>query len=187
MKRLLPIVLLFTTACAQSGLPPIGAEIPMSMLAINVPVKIQTSLVLVDFRGGIKQRVEVNPDDPINSRRLRIVGFKMSAELPENDGTLTIEQNDVDEDAKSLLKLTQRFPPRYEHVNLLSFTLTIDHPDEPLVLITKDPMKLIGTLTQFPPKGDLYQLQNPVDLVLPDDPNTTLVTIQKFPVKIGGL
>ncbi|CAO3568993.1 unnamed protein product [Mortierella alpina] len=195
MKRLLAIVLLFTTACAQTGLPPIGAEIPMSMLAINVPMRIRTSLVTVDFRGGMKQRVEFNPDDPTNSRRLRIVGFRMSAELPDNGGTLTIEQNDIDVDAKSLLKLTQRFPPRYEQVTLLSFTLTIDQPDErslakrrePLVLTTKDPMKLIGQLTQFPPRGDLYQLQNPVDLVLPDDPDTTIATIQKFPVKIGGL
>ncbi len=57
---------------------------------------------------------------------------------------------------------------------------------EPLILTTKDPALLIGKLTQFPPKGDLYQLQNPVDLVLPDDADTTIATIEKFPVKVGG-
>jgi hypothetical protein len=114
---------------------------------------------------------------------------------------ITIEQNDVDVDAKSLLRLTNRFPPRYEQTMVLSFTMTIDQPEkmlrglgirsskvyEPLVLTTKDPAKLIGTLTQFPPKGDLYKLQNPVDLVLLDEPNTTIATIERFPVKVGGL
>ncbi|MFE2521619.1 hypothetical protein [Streptomyces mirabilis] len=62
--------------------PPIGAEIPCSMLAINSPLKIRNSLVTVDFRGGIKHRVDANPNDPINSVRMRTVGFKISAELP---------------------------------------------------------------------------------------------------------
>lgn len=191
----------------QTGLPPIGAEIPCSCLAINTPLQIRTALVSVDFRGGIKVRVDVNPDDPINSVRLRVVGHRVTAELPGGDsaeqggGTITIEQNDVDVDAKSLLKLTQKFPPRYEQTMVLSFTMTIDQPDgllrragirsrkayEPLVLTTKEPGMLVGQLTQFPPRGDLYQLQNPIDLVLPDDPDTTIASIQKFPVKVGGL
>jgi len=189
------------------GLPPIGAEIPCSCLAINTPLRIRTSLVTVDFRGGIKVRVDVNPDDPINSVRLRVVGHKVSAELPGDlsdkagGGSITIEQNDVDVDAKSLLRLTQRFPPKYEQIMVLSFTMVIEQPErmlqmagiqsrkayEPLILTTKDPAKLIGTLTQFPPRGDLYQLQNPVDLIDLENPDVTVATIEKFPVKVGGL
>ncbi|MET7899821.1 hypothetical protein [Streptomyces mirabilis] len=174
-------------------LPPIGAEIPCSMLAINTPLQIRTSLVTVDFRGGIKHRVDVNPNDPINSVRMRTVGFKISAELPgENgdSGTITIEQNDVDVEAKSLLRMTQNFPPKYENIMVLDFTMVIQQPgngSEPLILTTKDPAKLIGTLTQYPPRGDLYQLQNPVDLVDLENPDTVVATIQKLPVKIGGL
>ncbi|MFF8029658.1 hypothetical protein ACFZDJ_53410 [Streptomyces sp. NPDC007896] len=44
-------------------------------------------------------------------------------------GTITIEQNDVDVDAKSLLRLSQKFPPKYEQIMVLSFTMTIDQPD----------------------------------------------------------
>ena len=188
-------------------LPPIGAEIPCSCLAVDTPLTIGTSLVTVDFRGGIKVRVDVNPEDPVNSVRLRVVGHKVSAELPEDEGgkrgggTITIEQNDVDVDAKSLLRLTQQFPPMFEQTMVLSFTMTIDNPEkylrgagirtskayEPLVLTTKDPGRLLGSLTQFPPKGDLYQLQNPIDLVLPDNPDRTIATIDRFPVKVGGL
>ncbi|MFD7475981.1 hypothetical protein ACFV8Z_28460 [Streptomyces sp. NPDC059837] len=176
-------------------LPPIGAEIPCSMLAINSPLKIRNSLVTVDFRGGIKHRVDVNPNDPINSVRMRTVGFKISAELPRENGgrgSITIEQNDVDVDPKSLLRITQSFPPKFENIMVLSFTMVIEQPGngnggEPLILTTKDPAKLIGTLTQYPPKGDLYQLQNPVDLIDLENPDTVVATLQKLPVKIGGL
>ncbi|MEU0822924.1 hypothetical protein [Streptomyces mirabilis] len=175
-------------------LPPIGAEIPCSMLAVNSPLKIRNSLVTVDFRGGIKHRVDVNPNDPMNSVRLRTVGFKMSAAMTDETGNggggVTIEQNDVDADPKSLLKVTQTFPPKFEIITVLDFTMTIEQSgngDEPLVLTTKDPAKLIGTLTQYPPKGDLYQLQSPVDLIDLENPGIVVATIQKLPVKIGGL
>ncbi|HEX4701171.1 MAG TPA: twin-arginine translocation signal domain-containing protein [Pseudonocardiaceae bacterium] len=188
-------------------LPPIGAEIPCSCLAINTPLQIRTSLVTVDFRGGIKVRVDVNPNDPINSVRLRVVGHKVSADLPAplsngaGGGSITIEQNDIDVDPKSLLRITQHFPPKFEQIMVLSFTMVVEQPQamlrmagirsskayEPLILTTKDPAKLIGQLTQFPPRGDLYQLQNPVDLIDLENPDTTIATIQKFPVKVGGL
>ncbi|TVT07978.1 hypothetical protein FNH07_14165 [Amycolatopsis bartoniae] len=68
--------------------------------------------------------------------------------------------------------------------------MTIEDPperqNEPLVLTTKDPGKLVGQLTQFPPRGDLYKLQNPIDLVLPDNPDETIASIEKFPVKVAG-
>jgi hypothetical protein len=203
------------TAAAASGvapaspnplLPPIGAEIPCSCLAINTPLQIRTSLVTVDFRGGIKVRVDVNPDDPVNSVRLRVVGHKVSATLPGRqsqgaDGSITIEQNDVDVDPKSLLRIAQSFPPKFEQIMVLSFTMVIEQPQtmlamagiksskayEPLILTTKDPAKLIGSLTQFPPKGDLYQLQNPVDLIDLENPDTVVATIKQFPVKVGGI
>lgn len=187
-------------------LPPIGAEIPCSCLAINTPLQIRTALVSVDFRGGIRVRVDVDPNDPINSVRLRVVGHRVSAELPgaqssQGGGSITIEQNDVDVDPKSLLRLTQRFPPKFEQIMVLSFTMVIDQPQqmlrlagirsskayEPLILTTKDPARLVGQLTQFPPRGDLYRLQNPVDLVDLENPDVTVATIQKFPVKVGGL
>ncbi|MFJ5776157.1 hypothetical protein [Streptomyces sp. NPDC093094] len=171
------------------GLPPIGAEIPCSHLAINTPVRYKDQLHSIDFRGGIKHRVDVNPDDPINSVRLRIVGHRVSAELPgDSGGSVTIEQNDIDVDAKSILRLTQQFPPRYEHRDFLSFTMIFEQPEsEPVVAVTKEPMVLIGQLTQYPPRGDLYRIEKPVELVDPDDPAKVIAVIEKFPVKVGGL
>lgn len=165
------------------------------MLGINTPLKIRTSLVNVDFRGGIKHRIDVNPHDPVDSVRMRTVGFRISADLPAPEeggaaGRITIEQDDVDVDAMSLLRMTQKYPPRFENIWVLPFKMTIEQPgvgDNPLVLTTKDPAKLIGKLTQYPPRGDMYQLQNPVDLIDLEDPDTVVATLQKLPVKIGGL
>ena len=175
------------SSSTRALLPPIGAEVPSSMLAINTPLRIRTSLVTVDFRGGIKQRVDVNPDDPYTSVRLRTIGFKVSAELPDG-GSITFEQSDVDVDAQSRLTVTQQFPPKFQERDVIPFTATIDMPgQEPLVLEGKEPMVLNATLTQYPAKGDQYQLERPVDLVSPDNPDTVVGTLEKFPAKRGGL
>ncbi|MFB9689501.1 hypothetical protein [Amycolatopsis plumensis] len=199
----LAALLLVAAAPAAQGrplddvLPPIGQEIELTGDAPDTPLQIRDSAESVHFTGGLRVKVEADPDDPLTSRRLQVSGMRFTGNLADGGGdgrarqggTITIEQNDVDVDAKSLLKLTQKFPPRYEQIMVLNFTMTIDQPDraEPLVLTTKDPAKLIGQLTQFPPSGDIYQLQNPVDLVLPDNPDDTVATLQQFPVKVGGL
>ncbi|WP_217554979.1 hypothetical protein [Streptomyces sp. GbtcB6] len=173
------------------ALPPTGAQIPCNSLAINVPLQIRNKPVSVDFRGGWQHRVEPNPNDPINSVRLRLIGFQMTAEFPALEGkakggTITIEQSDGEADAVSLLKRSQL---GYECSLVMSpFTMVIQQPgSEPLVLYTKNQFTLIGQLTQYPPKGDEFQLQNPVDLSDLGNPDTVVATIQKFPVKVSGL
>ncbi|MFE6977078.1 hypothetical protein [Streptomyces sp. NPDC057682] len=174
-------------AAAESSLPPIGAEIPSSMISINTPIRIGGSLLRVDLRGGIKQRVEPNPDNPNHSVRLRTIGFRMTGELPDG-GTITMEQNDIDVDANSTLTVEQASPPKLVERDELSFSVTIEQPDQdPVVLVSRDPMVLKGNLTQFPARGDLYRLVQPVDLVDPENPDSATATIEQFPVRRGGL
>ncbi|WP_406325061.1 hypothetical protein [Streptomyces niveus] len=179
------------TQRAQNGLPPIGAEIPFSMLAVNSPFRIGDELVSLDFRGGIKQRVDVNRDDPFNSVRLRTIGFRVSAELPGDGGTVTFEQYDVDVEASSTLTMTQRFPPKYEHTIVVPVTATIDRPgQDPVVLFSKGPMVFSAPITQFPPRGDQYQLRAPVDFVAEENAagsEKAEATLEKFPARVGGL
>lgn len=183
MTLLLPLI-----ATALSGLPPIGAEIPQSMLAIDsfLTLQTQTKILTLDFRGGIKERVDVNPDDPINSVRLRVVGFRLTAESP--DGNIVLEQNDVDEAPKSQLRLVQRFPPKYEHINVIDVSLKIESEGgKPLVLAYKEPLVMKGSLTQYPARGDLYQLLKPVEFVDLKNPDLVIATLDKLPAKRGGL
>lgn len=192
--------------------PPVGAEIPCSCLALNTPLRIQAATVTVDFRGEIRIRVEAsNPLDPW-SLRLKVIGHKVTAiddgqgkpgSRQQGLGEITIEQNDIEVTPDSLVQMVSTSPPKWEQTMFLNFTMTIERPPaalmgralgvslnrapEPLVLSTREPGKLIGQLNSFPPKGELYQLQNPIDLILPDRPEEVIASIQQFPVKVGGL
>ncbi|ORT55443.1 hypothetical protein [Streptomyces sp. CB03238] len=176
-----------------TALPRVGAEVPCSCYAANVPLKIRTSLVTVDFKGGIKVRVEAHPDEPAHKAVvLKVVGHEVSAEH-ENLGRITIKQDDSEATPDSLLKVVQHFPPQLSATMFLSFTLTIQSPPgataarEPLVLRTKEPAVLQSpNLDRFPPDGDLYRLQNPIQLVSPDNLDDVIATIDKFPVSVGG-
>ena len=50
-------------------LPPVGVEIPCSCYAVNVPLQINTGIVNLDFKGGIRVRVETSNSDTIRARR----------------------------------------------------------------------------------------------------------------------
>lgn len=168
-------------------LPPIGAEIPSSMIAVGSKLEYGGRTYTLDFRGGIKQRIDVNPYDPFNSVRLRTVGFRVSGES-EGLGSVTFEQNDVDVDAPSTLRLTQRFPPKFEERDMINFSADIEEPGgKSIVLQSKEPMVLIASLTQYPAKGDRYQLQQPVELVNPEHSDTVVARLTAFPSKRGGL
>ncbi|MFF4772793.1 hypothetical protein ACFY05_08035 [Microtetraspora fusca] len=166
-------------------LPPIGAEIPCSMLAINSTIEYENTKITCDFRGGVRHRVDVNPNDPMNSVRLRTIGFRVTAETDK--GQITIEQNDIDVDAKSLLKVTQQFPPRFQHRDVQDVTVVFDFGGEPVILVTREPMITEADLTQFPPRGDLYKLTRPVDLVDPEAPDKVVARLTVFDSKRGGL
>ena len=157
----------------------------MSALAVNTPLKIRDEAVSVDFRGGLKVRVQVNPEDPHNSVSLHMLDYKWSAELPDDGGSITIDRSEVDINPQSRLRINQE--NEYEHLCVLSFRMTIDRPDtEPLELQATSPAALIAKCSQYPPKGDVHTLQKPVDFSTEDDPDT-VVTILEFSLKMGGL
>ncbi|GHI02734.1 hypothetical protein Scel_10550 [Streptomyces cellostaticus] len=139
------------------GLPPIGAEVPSSVFALNCKFQYQRNLT-VDFRGAIKQRVEVNADDPFRSVRLRTLAFRVNGE-GDNGARVTFEMNNADTEARSALRLTQNFPPKYEERDEISFTATIELPGrEPVVLVTREPMVVTATITQYPARGGDVQV-----------------------------
>ncbi|WP_406451165.1 hypothetical protein OH768_07125 [Streptomyces sp. NBC_01622] len=179
-------------------LPPVG-EVDYEPLAGDFEFTLNGHTCRAHVAGSVEEDVlaqdAAHRTDTVAEKHLTMRGGETCGSGRTPGGSITIEQNDADVDPKSLLRLTQAFPPKYEQIMVLSFTMVIEQPTdnkaraarEPLILTTKDPAKLIGSLTQFPPKGDLYQLQNPVDLVDLEHPDTVVATIEKFPVKVGGL
>ncbi|MFJ9818720.1 hypothetical protein ACIRU3_26390 [Streptomyces sp. NPDC101151] len=84
-------------------------------------------------------------------------------------GIIILEQSDSGDDPASRVRLIQQNPPEYEHRRVVSLTATIDCPEQDKVtLVSKQPPVLLGRPTRFPPQGDYYKLENPVDFVHPD-------------------
>jgi hypothetical protein len=169
------------------GLPPIGAEIPLSVQAYSSQLEYQGSMLIVDFRGGLKERIEVNSEDPDNSVKLRTVGFKVQANA-EDGSELFLEQKGADDWGLGRLALVRKLPPKLSCRLVLQVGLRAGAENK-IVAQTGDdaPVVLVGTLSQFPPLGDVFQLESPVDLVDPDDGYTVAARLIGLPAKIGGI
>jgi hypothetical protein len=169
-------------------LPPIGLEIPCNCHASDVPLRVDVLGVLrLDFKGGIRVRVEENLRTGLGGVRLRVIGHEVSADSPVV-GKVTISQADIDTTPLSLLEIIGNSPV-FRQTMFLDFTVTVEKPpagDGPLVLSNTKTAALVSpTLTQFPPRGDVYQLQEPVDLAPVGAPTQVLAQLQQFPVTVS--
>lgn len=167
-------------------LPPIGLEIPCSMYAVNVPLRVDVlGVVTLDFRGGIRVRVEENIASGLGGVRLRVIGFEVSAQS-DVLGTVTISQSDIDVTPLSLLEMIS--DRVFRQTLFLDFTVTVERPPDgngPLVLSnTKTATVRNNNLTNFPPQGDVYQLQEPVDLAPVGLPDQVVAQLMQFPVTV---
>src|SRR5262245_57587085 len=169
--------------------PPIGLEIPCSCYAVNVPLQVNVlGLVTLDFKGGIRVRVEANLAGGLGGVRLKVIGHEVSADSPVL-GKVTISQADIDTTPLSLLEVVSNMPPRFKQTMLLDFTVTIEKPPgggPPLVLSnTKTAQLMNDSLTVFPPQGSVYQLQQPVDLAPVGAPGNVIAQLLQFPVTVS--
>ncbi|MFN6486197.1 MULTISPECIES: hypothetical protein [unclassified Nostoc] len=170
-------------------LPPIGLEIPISGYGVNIPLKVDVlGVIPLDFRGGIKMRVEANLASGLGGVKLKVIGLEFSADSPVL-GKVTISQNDIDETPLSLLEVTKNMPPTFRQTMFLDLNLTIEKPPgggPPLVLSnTKTATLLNDNLTVFPPQGAVYQLQQPVDFAPVGAPNQVVAQLLQFPVTLS--
>ncbi|MEV1027104.1 hypothetical protein [Streptomyces sp. NPDC050264] len=169
---------------------PIGQEIPCSGFAVNVPLQINVlGLITLDFRGGVRYRVEANPSGGLDGVKLKIIGEEYSADSPIL-GKVTLSQSDSDSTPLSLLEATSKNPEKYRNTVFHDFTLTIEKPPgggKPMTLTNTKTMTTLGeTLTTFPPQGTVYQLQQPVDFAPVDSPDQVVAQLLQLPMTMSG-
>ncbi|MEU7415046.1 hypothetical protein AB0B40_38185 [Streptomyces sp. NPDC042638] len=167
-------------------LPPIGLEIPCSSHAAAVPLKIDAiGLVQLDFKGGIRLRVESNIGGGFGGVRLKIIGEEYSADSPVL-GRVTLSQADIDTTPLSLLEIVSNNPPTFKNTLFHDFTLSIEKfpgSNEPMVLAnTKTMTTLNSSLRVFPPQGDVYQMQEPVGFAPVGDPGKVVAQLMTLPI-----
>jgi len=143
---------------------------------------------LQGHKGGIKFRVEQNISSGLGGVRSRIIGHEVSANSPVL-GTVTLSQADIDVTPLSLLELVGNLPPTYRNTIFHDFTCTIEKPPgggPPLVLSnTRTGVLLNERLHVFPPQGDVYQLQAPIDLAPVGAPDQVVAQLLQFPVTVS--
>ncbi|MFE1027709.1 hypothetical protein ACFW5I_24590 [Streptomyces sp. NPDC058818] len=164
---------------ASASMPPVGSVISSELEATDTAIELETGLVTLNLKGTLTQQVEPDPvEDPSISVRLRTTGFHVEGQSADGRYRITIEQKGIDTDPRSLLR---RLEGGYQEVDVIPVTTTIDEADKPsVVLESADPVRLLADLRSFPAQGDLYQLQVPVDLVVPGN-STPAAQLVGFP------
>jgi hypothetical protein len=153
-----------------------------------VPLRVDVlGVITLDFKGGIKVRVEANLGAGLGGVKLKVIGHEVSAESPVL-GRITISQADIDVTPLSLLEVIGNSPV-FRQTMFLDFTVTVEKPpggEGPLVLSNTKTATLINPrLTSFPPQGAVYQLQEPIDLAPVGAPNQVVATLLQFPVTVS--
>jgi len=145
-------------------------------------------LVTLDFKGGIRVRVEANLGAGLGGVKLKVIGHEVSADSPVL-GKVTISQADIDTTPLSLLEVIGNMPPKFRQTMFLDFTVTVEKPPgggPPMQLSnTKTATLLNDNLTVFPPQGSVYQLQQPVDLAPVGAPSQVVAQLLQFPVTVS--
>ncbi|MEU3048812.1 hypothetical protein ABZ705_20275 [Streptomyces sp. NPDC006984] len=167
-------------------IPPIGQEIPCSGYAANVPIKFDAlGVVYLDFKGGITFRVESNITGGLGGVKLKIIGEEYAADH-QTLGKVILSRAEVDTTPLSLLEVLSNTPPKLKNTLFHDFTLTIEKPPGgggPLVLPNvKTVTTMNDSLTVFPPQGDVYQLQQPVDFAPVGEPNKVVAQLLQLPM-----
>ena len=151
----------------------------------DIPLRVDVlGIVRLDFRGGIKYRVEEPIASGLGGVRLKIIGHELSADSPVL-GRVTLSQADIDVTPLSLLEVVSD-PPVYRHTFYYDFTFTIEKPPgggPPLVLSNpKTAIHVCNRMTNAVPQGDVYQLQEPVDLAPVGQPSMVVAALLQFPI-----
>jgi hypothetical protein len=183
-------------------LPAAGQETTLGLVATDVPIQVGGSTVTATFTGGLKVEAEHNPIDSTDrSMALRVVSFDMQADTAEL-GKVQLTKSDVETAPAGLVEMARDYPTTLRNTLVVDFTLTADRmpstpspgssvqqpaPAGPITLTTREPAVLLSdSLSQFPPRGDTYQLEKPVELVLSGNPAAVSATIQQFPVNVSA-
>ncbi|WP_030390125.1 hypothetical protein [Streptomyces sp. NRRL S-241] len=171
----------------RAALPGIGVEVPTTMTAVDVPLEVDGVLVKVNLQGRMRQRTEALPgESPNQAVRLRTIAFHLEGETADGGLRVMFDLDGADASPASTLRVRSNFPPSLEETDVVALVATIRRAGQPeIALHSVHPAVLTATLSVFPPRGDDYQLENPVDFVVPGTA-TPVARLLALPARRGG-
>ncbi|TKC99767.1 hypothetical protein [Polyangium fumosum] len=155
----------------------------MSMYAVNVLFRVDDlGEVTLDFKGGLKVRVEKTISSGLGGVMLKIIGHEVSADHPVF-GKVTLSQADIDTTPLSPLELVKQLPPTFQNTIYHDFKCTFGWwPGGGSMVLrnTKTAALVNNALTVFPPQGSVYHLQEPMDLAPLGSPDKVVATFKEM-------
>ncbi len=146
------------------------------------------SVAWLDFKGRIRERVEATSSSGLAGVSVKVVGFEVSA-TDADLGLVTISQRDGAA-APGEVVLIRDAPRAYRHTVRVNVGLSIETPPgggEPLLLHSIQALTYLHPSVRFyPPRGDTYQIAEPLEFALPDNPGRVLATLERYSVAVGG-
>ncbi|MFJ6838496.1 hypothetical protein [Streptomyces sp. NPDC091209] len=165
-------------------LPPIGQAIAMTAHDANVPLQVPIlGLLTIAIRGGLRAVVEQEIQSGWGGARLRVEGFEMTADT-EQLGKVVLSWANSGSTPLSEVRILDQAASRYLSTWYLDWTMTIEKPpggDAHMQLASTKTAALVGDqLTDFPPQGGKYQLQQPVDFAPVGAPHQVVLSLQQL-------
>ncbi|WP_326762756.1 twin-arginine translocation signal domain-containing protein [Streptomyces phaeochromogenes] len=156
-------------ASGKIPLPPVGTNIPCSMYAANVPLKLNAlGALTLDFKGGINLHVRSSNTDGLT---LEVVEFRVEADTSPstpNSGTVFV----LKRSNASLAPLSTVTADGQAFLRIPLTVATVDKATEQeTVIASSDPAKYATLSAQntkaFPPVNQHYGLREPVAFYAP--------------------
>ncbi|MDI3389885.1 hypothetical protein QIS99_27380 [Streptomyces sp. B-S-A8] len=156
---------------AQAAVP-LQAEFPVAVTGVEMNLNGQTHTL--NLTGKASLTIEAPTFGDLETK---VAGtLTVTAEDPDL-GKIVVESKGVG--TASFNSLLQPFPAKLELSATGNVTIQKDGMD-PVTLSTKAAVQLGGEINQFPPRGDLLDLQSPAELV--DANGETVGTVTEFPL-----
>ncbi|POX42303.1 hypothetical protein C3486_06120 [Streptomyces sp. Ru73] len=166
-------------------LPSVGTDIQALTHAADVPLQVNVlGAVTLDFKGGWWVRA-VRQLAAGRGVGLQLMAFDLRAASPVL-GEVTLTMPTDGKVPEGTVEVVAGTPSRYRHTLPLPVVVTIEKPPgggPPLELAGTVPGKLLcDGMADFPPRGNVYQLQKPVDLAPPAAPLEVVAKLMQLPL-----
>jgi hypothetical protein len=180
----LPVVAPGTPAQQEQICPPQPSLESHFRIANGTSIRWYSNLIdKVDFEGDIQIALVPDSNDA-QSAHVKVLSLREEGEPQYSRFTLELAEGD--DAPESTLKCTQANPSRMKLTYVLNLVITAQSSDGAEVgqIRTKTPAVQSVELNEWPPNGEIFQLQRPMEFVFPD--GEFAATIEKYPTQERG-
>jgi hypothetical protein len=167
---------------SHADLPQPGTGSMLTCLASGVELTLRSKPVLVDFTGTCVLTAEAESSNALRLTGLRLVADLPDAGGPEDGGTVTLEQHDVEADG--VLRPEGNSSSHFANDLVITLGVTVEQPDGVVSGVADDAVKFSTAGASSPSGVGRYELSEPVDLVLPDNSEVTIAHIDSLVLQL---